>query len=95
MKLIMKRSEFLIAQLIDVRLFDYLRNSNRWWVAPLFSSGVGSIVDTTLFFSIAFAGLGLPWITWGVGDLAVKMTVAFVMLIPFGVILKLRLLERA
>ena len=85
---------FLIAQLIDVRLFDHFRNSNRWWVAPLFSSGVGSIVDTTLFFSIAFAGLGLPWITWGLGDLTVKMTVAFVMLVPFGVILRFRLLQR-
>jgi len=85
---------FLIAQLIDVKLFDYLRNSGRWWVPPLISSGVGSIIDTTLFFSIAFAGLGLPWVTWGVGDLAVKITAALIMLIPFGAILKFRMLQR-
>ena len=48
---------FLTAQLLDVALFDRLRNGS-WWRAPLASTLVGSTVDTALFFTIAFsAGL--------------------------------------
>ncbi len=45
---------FLFAQLIDIGIFDRLRNAN-WWRAPLISTFVGSAVDTVLFFGIAFA----------------------------------------
>ncbi|RNF34785.1 queuosine precursor transporter [Paracoccus methylarcula] len=45
---------FLTAQLLDVTIFDNLRE-RRWWVAPLASTLVGSAVDTALFFTIAFA----------------------------------------
>ena len=45
---------FLCAQLMDVKLFDLLRE-RRWWVAPLASTLVGSAVDTALFFGIAFS----------------------------------------
>lgn len=45
---------FLVAQLLDVKLFDMLRKG-RWWVAPLVSSLAGSVVDTALFFGIAFS----------------------------------------
>ncbi|MEE9453401.1 MAG: queuosine precursor transporter [Paracoccaceae bacterium] len=44
---------FLVAQLVDVRIFDRLR-LGRWWRAPLVSSLVGSSIDTMLFFSLAF-----------------------------------------
>ena len=54
-------SAFLVAQLLDVQIFDKLRKS-RWYVAPLISSSIGSIVDTFLFFSIAFFGTGVPWV---------------------------------
>lgn len=47
-------SAFLVAQLIDVSVFDRLRGE-RWWKPPLISSVIGSVVDTILFFSIAFA----------------------------------------
>lgn len=48
---------FLVAQLLDVAVFDRLR-SGSWWRAPVVSSVVGSSVDTALFFTIAFsAGL--------------------------------------
>ncbi len=46
---------FLTAQLLDVSIFDRLREG-RWWRAPLASTLVGSSVDTALFFTIAFAG---------------------------------------
>ena len=79
-------SAFLIAQLLDIQIFDRLRK-NKWFVAPLASSTFGSIVDTFLFFSISFAGTGVPWFTLSLGDLGVKLFVALVMLIPFRLLL--------
>ena len=79
-------SAFLVAQLLDVQIFDKLRK-NSWYVAPLISSSIGSIVDTFLFFSIAFAGTKIPWVTLSLGDLAVKLFVALVMLVPFRLLL--------
>ena len=79
-------SAFLVAQLLDVQIFDKLRK-NSWYVAPLISSSIGSIVDTFLFFSIAFVGTGIPWLTLSLGDLSVKLFVALVMLVPFRLLL--------
>ena len=79
-------SAFLVAQLLDVQIFDKLRK-NIWYIAPLISTLIGSIVDTFLFFSIAFAGTDVPWITLSLGDLAVKLFVALVMLVPFRLLL--------
>ena len=77
---------FLVAQLIDVQIFDKLRKK-KWFVAPLTSSFIGSAVDTFLFFSISFYATGIPWVTLSLGDLAVKIFVALVMLIPFRLLL--------
>ena len=77
---------FLIAQLIDINIFDKLRNKI-WFTAPLVSSLIGSSVDTFLFFSIAFYGTGINWVTLSFGDLFVKIFVALVMLIPFRILL--------
>ena len=77
---------FLVAQLLDVKIFDQLRKK-KWFVAPLTSSFVGSIVDTFLFFSISFYGTGIPWVTLSFGDLAVKILVALAMLLPFRLLL--------
>ena len=77
---------FLVAQLIDVNVFDRLRKKI-WFTAPLVSSLVGSSIDTFLFFSIAFYGLSINWITLSFGDLFVKIFVALMMLIPFRLLL--------
>ena len=77
---------FIIAQLLDVQIFDQLRE-RKWFVAPLTSSFIGSTVDTFLFFSISFYGTGIPWVTLSFGDLAVKIFVALLMLIPFRILL--------
>ena len=77
---------FLVAQLIDVQVFDKLRKKT-WFVAPLTSSLVGSCIDTFLFFSIAFYGTNVNWITLSLGDLAVKIFVSLLMLIPFRIFL--------
>ena len=73
---------FIVAQLLDVQIFDKLRK-NKWFIAPLASSMIGSVVDTFLFFSISFFGTGISWFTLALGDLTVKIFVALVMLIPF------------
>ena len=78
---------FLVAQLLDVQIFDNLRKKE-WFVAPLTSSIIGSTVDTFLFFSISFYATGIPWVTLSLGDLAVKILVAVIMLIPFRLLLK-------
>ena len=77
---------FLVAQLLDVQIFDQLRKK-KWFVAPLTSSLIGSTIDTFLFFSISFYATGIPWITLSLGDLSVKIFVALVMLIPFRLLL--------
>ena len=78
---------FLVAQLLDVKIFDNLRKKE-WFIAPLTSSCIGSIVDTFLFFSISFYGTGIPWVSLALGDLTVKILVALIMLIPFRLLLK-------
>ena len=78
---------FLIAQLLDVQIFDNLRKK-KWFIAPITSSLIGSTVDTFLFFSISFYGTEVPWITLALGDLTVKVLVALIMLVPFRLLLK-------
>ncbi|MBZ0216207.1 MAG: queuosine precursor transporter [Fimbriimonadaceae bacterium] len=92
-------SAFLVAQLLDVQVFDRLRNSRLWWRAPLFSSFIGSAIDTILFFTLAFWATGLPvaeygfgslmvaapvWVAWALGDFGVKVVMGLAMLIPYG-----------
>ena len=77
---------FFIAQNLDVQIFDSLRKKI-WYAAPLASSIIGSITDTFLFFSIAFYATGIPWLTLAFGDLAVKLFIALVMLIPFRLLI--------
>ena len=77
---------FLVAQLLDVQIFDQLRKK-KWFIAPLTSSLIGSTIDTFLFFSISFYATGIPWVTLSLGDLTVKILVALVMLIPFRLLL--------
>jgi len=77
---------FFAAQNLDITIFDLLRKKS-WYIAPLFSSVLGSILDTFLFFSIAFYLTGIPWVSLAFGDLAVKLFIALSMLIPFRLLL--------
>lgn len=79
-------SAFLVAQLLDVFVFNRLRR-RAWWQAPLVSSVCGSVVDTAIFFSLAFAGTAVPWVSLALGDLGVKMALALFMLIPFRLLM--------
>ena len=78
---------FVISQRLDIYVFDKLRH-RYWFIPPLASSINGSVIDTFLFFSIAFYATGIPWFTLALGDLAVKLFVALLMLVPFRILLK-------
>ena len=75
---------FFVAQNLDINIFDKLRKKI-WYVAPMTSSIIGSVIDTFLFFSIAFYGTDIPWFTLALGDLSVKLIVALIMLVPFRI----------
>lgn len=77
---------FLVAQLADITLFDCLRRQS-WWRAPLVSSFLASALDTAVFFGFAFAGTGLPWVTWALGDYGVKLAMAVFCLAPYRVLM--------
>ena len=103
-------SAFLVGQMLDISVFNRLRQLS-WWKAPLTGSIVGSVVDTVIFFSLSFAPvfgfigpnddfatawapiLGIMsseaprWVSWALGDFAVKMLVGLVMLLPYGALI--------
>lgn len=70
---------FIVSQLLDVSIFNQLRRQS-WWKAPFIGSCVASIVDTAIFFSLAFAGTEMSWLHLAVGDLGVKLAMALFLL---------------
>ena len=75
---------FLAGQFLDIRIFNVLRNK-LWFIPPLVSSILASVLDTVLFFSIVFYGTDSPWIILAVADLAVKLFLDLSMLLPFRI----------
>lgn len=75
-------SAFLVSQMMDIGIFNRLRHRG-WWQPPLFSSVIGSLVDTVLFFALAFYGTSMPWLTLAAGDYGVKVAIALVLLAPW------------
>lgn len=73
---------FIASQLLDIRVFDRLRRG-LWWRAPLVATVIAAVLDSAVFWGIAFAGTSGPWLTWAAGDLAVKLAVGVLMLLPF------------
>lgn len=74
---------FLISQLLDISIFNKFRNASIWWYAPFIASLLASIIDTYLFFTLAFWGEHLPYTTWALGDFGIKLVCDLVMLMPF------------
>ena len=73
---------FIVSQLLDVAVFNRLRQQS-WWKAPLFGSAAASVVDTAIFFGVAFAGSGVAWLPLAAGDLGVKLFMALALLPPY------------
>lgn len=73
---------FIVSQLLDVAVFNRLRQQS-WWKAPLLGSAAASVVDTAIFFSLAFAGTAISWWHLAAGDLGVKLAMAVALLPPY------------
>jgi uncharacterized integral membrane protein (TIGR00697 family) len=77
---------FLCSQMLDITVFHRMRLMT-WWRGPLAASVLASILDTAVFFFIAFAGTASPWFTLALGDLAFKLAMAVFLLLPFRLLL--------
>lgn len=80
-------SAFLISQLLDIAVFNRLRRTT-WWYAPLSASVLASIIDTCIFWTIAFWGEAhLTVFVWAIGDCSVKFLMDITLLLPFRLFL--------
>lgn len=73
---------FLNAQLLDIFVFNRLRRAP-WWYAPFFASFFASLVDSVVFWNLAFWGEAVPLLTWMLGDFSMKVVSDSLLLIPF------------
>ncbi|MGI9537130.1 MAG: 7-cyano-7-deazaguanine/7-aminomethyl-7-deazaguanine transporter, partial [Desulfocapsaceae bacterium] len=86
---------YLAGQLLDVKVFSRLREHRNWWVAPSASTILGNLLDTILFYSIAFwassdAFMALHWPEIAVVDYCFKIAVSMLLFLPaYGVMLNL------
>lgn len=78
---------FLVSQMLDIFVFNKLRQGS-WWQAPLVSSVLASLIDATIFWNLAFIGEGFPILSLAIGDTAVKIAVDLTMLLPFRIFLR-------
>ena len=77
---------FILGQLLDIVAFNKLR-AMAWWKAPLIGSVVASVVDTGVFFFLAFAGSDMDWLMLAAGDLSIKWLMAALLLAPYRAML--------
>jgi uncharacterized PurR-regulated membrane protein YhhQ (DUF165 family) len=77
---------FIASQLLDIGIFHRLRRGN-WWRAPLVATVIAAVLDSIVFWGIAFAGTDGPWLTWALGDLGVKLAVGVFLLLPFRLLI--------
>jgi uncharacterized PurR-regulated membrane protein YhhQ (DUF165 family) len=77
---------FIVSQIMDIAVFNRWRASS-WWKAPFFGSVLASVLDTAIFFYIAFAGTDMDWLVYGTGDLLIKWLMAVVLLAPYRMML--------
>ena len=85
---------YLAGQLLDVRVFSGLRSNRRWWVAPSASTIVGNLVDTVLFYTVAFylssdQFMATHWPEIALVDYLFKLLVSIVLFLPvYGIVLR-------
>lgn len=86
---------YLIGQIMDITVFNHLRQNALWWVAPACSTIVGNLIDTLSFFSLAFAGSSDPfmathWMEIALVDYGYKLAISMLFFLPmYGVLLNL------
>lgn len=91
---------YLVGQLIDIFVFQRLRANSSWWLAPMLSSTAGNLIDTYLFFSIAFYHSSNPflsqhWMEIAMVDLFCKSAISLIAFLPlYGVVLNTVIIKR-
>lgn len=84
---------YAVGQLIDIFVFNRLRQGKTWWLAPASSTTFGSLIDTFVFFAVAFyqsedAFMAENWFAIGSVDYAFKLFVSLLLFVPlYGVLL--------
>jgi len=85
---------YVTGQFLDVIVFSYLRRNRKWWVAPSVSTTIGNLVDTLLFYVLAFylspdPFMAAHWPEIAVVDYLFKLLVSILLFLPvYGVVLK-------
>lgn len=86
---------YIIGQLLDIFVFSKLRKNKQWWVAPAFSSVIGTLIDTIIFFGIAFYNssdefMAANWVEISTVDYFFKLLISIVFFVPtYGVLMKI------
>ncbi|MTI13514.1 7-cyano-7-deazaguanine/7-aminomethyl-7-deazaguanine transporter [Sansalvadorimonas verongulae] len=86
-------SSYLIGQMLDITIFNRLRQLQAWWIAPAASTIMGNLIDTISFFSIAFykssdAFMSTHWLEIAMVDYGWKMAISMALFLPlYGVLL--------
>jgi len=75
-------SAFFVSQLLDIYVFNRLRQAP-WWQGPFYASLIASLIDTAIFWGIAFWGQDVPLFSWATGDFLIKFGMDIAMLTPF------------
>ncbi|NLZ79576.1 MAG: 7-cyano-7-deazaguanine/7-aminomethyl-7-deazaguanine transporter [Gammaproteobacteria bacterium] len=88
---------YAVGQLADIRVFDRLRQLPQWWIAPTASTVLGNLLDTFVFFAIAFWYSSNPfmaehWVEIAIVDYVIKLMISLLLFIPlYGVLLSVLL----
>lgn len=84
---------YLIGQLMDIAVFNRLRQLSAWWIAPACSTVFGNLIDTISFFSLAFSGSADPfmaanWVEIAFVDYGYKILISLLFFLPmYGILL--------
>ncbi len=90
-------SAYLVGQLMDITVFNYLRKKQRWWVAPSVSAVLGNAIDTIIFFVVAFyqssdTFMAMHWPEIALIDYSFKILICGLFFLPlYGIILNILL----
>ncbi len=84
---------YAFGQLLDIQVFDRLRKMSQWWIAPTASTIFGNLLDTFLFFSVAFWRSDDPfmaanWVEIATVDYVIKLAISLILFVPlYGMLL--------
>lgn len=84
---------YVVGQLVDVHVFERFRQKRQWWVAPSASTVFGNLVDTFVFFSVAFwhssnRFMAANWVEIATVDYVIKLLISLILFLPlYGLLL--------